>query len=454
MIFTLTGCPADEDGTRDLKYVFLFIGDGMSFNAVQLARDAIASREGSVVPAELSFTDFDTVGLFTNYDNESFIPESSSSGTAMATGIKTDSVCIAETSWGDEKDSIATLLKKELGMKVGIITTANMNHATPAVFYGHSASRYNYYEIGEYLPQSDFDLFIGGQFLDPEGGGEHLSTLAKKQGYKVIDTPELIFAEKSKEDKHLIIDPWCDSSGMMQFSIDRPAKAPALSDYLKMGIELLDNENGFFVMCEGGRIDSALHANDATTAIHELLAFSDAVETALDFYEKHPDETLILVTGDHETGGISLGYTGTGYSISSHKLFGQKISYLSFDNEYVTKYKNENTPFESILKDAETLFGLDNPNEYEISRLEKAWEKTISGSESYTEEDRLNYDTRTPITAEITRLVANRAGIDFSTYVHTAAPMVMWAKGKNESIFGGTYDNTDVYNKLYRLLLE
>ena len=93
-------------------------------------------------------------------------------------------------------------------------------------------------------------------------------------------------------------------------------------------------------------------------------------------------------------------------------------------------------------------------SEYEYSRLERAWEKTLSGSEAYTEEDELNYATRTPITAEITRLLANRAGIDFSTYVHTAAPMVLWARGYCEHIFGGTYDNTDVYNKLYWLLLE
>jgi len=454
MMFTLTGCPASEDGTWDLKYVFLFIGDGMSFNAVQLTRDAIASRYDSVIPAELSFTDFDTVGLFTNYDAESFIPESSSSGTAMATGIKTNSVCIAETSWGEEKDSIATLLKEELDMKVGIITTANMNHATPAVFYGHSASRYNYYEIGEYLPKSDFDLFIGGQFLDPEGGGEHLSSLAKKEGYTVIDTKENIFGKKDKNKKHLIIDPWCDSSGMMSFSIDRPKEAPTLANYLEMGIELLDNEKGFFIMCEGGRIDSALHANDAATAMHEVIAFSDAIGAALDFYEKYPNETLILVTGDHETGGLSLGYTGSGYTIAPDKLFEQKISYLTFDNEYVTRYKNENTPLDSILKDVESLFGLEDISEYERTRLEKAWEKTLLGSDGYTEEDKLNYGTRTPITAELTRLLANRAGIDFSTYVHTAAPMVLWAKGKDEAVFGGTYDNTDVYNKLYSLFFK
>ena len=160
MLLALVSCSGKRD--TELKFVFLFIGDGMSFNAVQLARDAIAAREGGTEPASLSFTDFDSVGIFTNHDRTSFIPDSASTGTAMATGAKTDSGRIAQSSTGADLESIATQLKKECGMKVGIITTANMNHATPGVFYGHSASRYNYYEIGSYLPKSDFDLFVGG----------------------------------------------------------------------------------------------------------------------------------------------------------------------------------------------------------------------------------------------------------------------------------------------------
>ncbi len=450
MLLGLSSCTNTE--ATELKYVFLFIGDGMSFNTVQLARDAIAARNGDSAPVHLSFSDFESVGVVTNYDRTSFIPDSASSGTSIATGAKTDSGKIAETSAGTELESIAAFLKKERGMKVGIITTANLNHATPGVFYAHSASRYNYYEIGSYLPGSDFDFFAGGSFLDPNGGGENLVSLAEKGGYTVLDSNEEILGIEPGDKKYLIIDPDCDSSGMMSFALDRDSTAFSLADYLKMGIDVLQGDDGFFIMCEGGRIDSALHANDARTAVGEMEAFSNAVDVALDFYAEHPEQTLILVTGDHETGGLSLGYTGTNYTTYFDRLFLQKVSYLKFEEEYVDRYKAENTPFETVLSDIEELFGLGELSDREYSALQRAWEKTLSGAASYTEEDRIAYSTRTPITAEVTRLVANRSGIGFSTYVHTAAPVGMWAKGKGEELFAGTYDNTDVYNKMYSLL--
>lgn len=453
ILLSLSSCSRADKG--ELKYVFLFIGDGMSFNTVQLARDANSARLEKQIPSELAFTDFGSVGVLTNYDRSSFIPDSASSGTSIATGIKTNSGMVAETASGSEVDSIATLMKERLGMKVGIITTANLNHATPSVFYGHSASRYNYYEIGSYLPDSDFDLFIGGEFLDPDNSGksEHLVSLAEKAGYTVLDTAEEI-KSIDKTAKSIIIDPHCDSSGMMSFAIDRNKSAFSLADYLALGIDTLTCDDGFFIMCEGGRIDTALHANDAATALGEVNAFSDAVEVALDFYNKHPDETLILVTGDHETGGLSLGYVGTGYDTHFEKLFSQKVSYLKFEKDYVDRYKAENTPFEEILPDIEALFGLSDMTEHEREQLEVAYAKTLSGRGDYTEADRLAYSTRTPLTVEVTRLAGRRAGVGFSTFVHTASPVGIWAKGKSSETFAGTGDNTDVYNKLYSIFFK
>lgn len=453
LLLTLASCSGKKES--ELKYVFLFIGDGMSFNAVQLARDANSARLEKQIPSELAFTDFDSVGVLTNYDRTSFIPDSASSGTSIATGIKTNTGMIAETASGAEADSIATLLKQKLGMKVGIITTANLNHATPGVFYAHSASRYNYHEIGTYLPHSDFDLFIGGEFLDPDlgGKGEHLIEIAEAGGYTVLDTKkEIESLDKSR--KNIIIDPHCDSSGMMSFAIDRSSDAYSLADYLQIGIDTLTCDNGFFIMCEGGRIDSALHANDAATALGEVNAFSDAVDVALEFYKKHPSETLILVTGDHETGGLSLGYVGTGYNTHFEKLFSQKVSYLTFEKDCVDTYKAESTPFDSVLLDVEKLFGLTDMTEYEREQLKTAYDKTLSGSDSYTEGDALAYSTRTPLTVEVTRLAGRRAGVGFSTFVHTASPVGIWAKGKYEEAFAGTGDNTDVYNKLYSIFFK
>ncbi len=450
MLICLVSCSQNED-EKELKYIFLFIGDGMSFNQVQLARDTIAAKTGNTKPAQLSFSDFDSVGILTNYDKSSFIPDSASSGTAISTGKKTESGKVAEGALGLNFTSLATQLKEKHNMKVGIITTANINHATPAVFYAHSQSRYNYYEIGTYLPKSNFDFFAGGQFLDADGGDENLIELAKKGGYTVLDSREDIRKIENKSKKYLLLDDDCDSSGMLSFMLDRENEAVSLSEYLEIGIDLLDNDNGFFIMCEGGRIDSAMHANDAATAVGEIEAFSDAINVALDFYKKHQNETLILVTGDHETGGLSLGNTKNKYQTHFEILGKQKLSYLAFENEYVASYKTNNTSIETILSDIEQLFGLDNMSEYEAERLKYAWQKTLDGNDTYTEQDRLDWGDRTPLTIEATHLVANRAGIGFSTVYHTASPVGLWAKGVGETLFAGSYDNADITKKITQL---
>ena len=113
--------------------------------------------------------------------------------------------------------------------------------------------------------------------------------------------------------------------------------------------------------CEGGRIDWACHANDAASTIHDTQALADAVQVAIDFAKEHADETLILVTGDHETGGLTIGFAGTDYDTYLDLLESQKISYAKFDSDYVSRYKEDKTSFEDVLKDVETLFGLEAP---------------------------------------------------------------------------------------------
>ena len=124
------------------------------------------------------------------------------------------------------------------------------------------------------------------------------------------------------------------------------------------GIEVLDNDTGFFMMVEGGKIDWACHANDAGSTIADTIALSEAVDVAIEFAKSHADETLIVVTGDHETGGLTIGYAGTDYDTYLANLSNQKISYAKFDSDYVAKYRENKTSFEDVLKDVEALFGL------------------------------------------------------------------------------------------------
>ncbi len=169
-------------------------------------------------------------------------------------------------------------------------------------------------------------------------------------------------AEKVTSDtgKVIIIDEHLADSDSMDYEIDRTDDEWSLANYVSKGIDCLseDNDKGFFMMVEGGKIDWACHANDAASTMTDTKAFSNAVNEAVDFYNEHPDETLILVTGDHETGGMTIGYAGTNYDTFLQNLSNQKISFQKFDTEFVSKYKENKTDFDDVMKDISQQFGL------------------------------------------------------------------------------------------------
>lgn len=131
----------------------------------------------------------------------------------------------------------------------------------------------------------------------------------------------------AKDGKVIFIDEHLADSDAMGYELDRQQGEWALADYVKKGIEVLNNNKGFFMMCEGGKIDWACHANDAGSTVSDTLALADAVQVAVDFAKQHPKDTLILVTGDHETGGLTIGYAGTDYDTYLTNLASQTISY-------------------------------------------------------------------------------------------------------------------------------
>ena len=232
---------------------------------------------------------------------------------------------------------------------------------------------------------------------------------------------------------------------------------------MNKGIEVLDNEKAFFMMVEGGKIDWACHANDTGSTIADTLAMDEAVKKAIEFYNEHPDETLIIVTGDHETGGLTIGYAGTDYNTYLTNLSNQKISYAKYDQEYVSKYKANNTSFEDVLKDVKELFGLTTSadtsvglnsklimTDYELKKLKDAYDKTMSGEtvDSSNQEEYVLYGTYEPLSVTITHILNNKSGISFASYAHTGLPVGVFAEGAGAELFNAYYDNTDIYNKL------
>ena len=473
-----------QNAARAPKYVFLFIGDGMSYPQFQAAADYLGAKddadymqaEPSVKdhkgakldgPKELNFMDFDVAGSAVTYDSCSFAPDSASTATSIATGYKTYSGMINTDETGTKTyETIAEKLHEQKGWKVGVVSSVNLNHATPAAFYAHQPSRNNYYEIGVEMVESGFEYFAGGALKKPTGNNKDqkdLYDMAKEAGYKVTTTQADAAKITAKDQKVILIDEHLADSDAMDYELDRQSGEWALADYVKKGIEVLDNDKGFFMMCEGGKIDWACHANDAGSTVSDTLALADAVQVAVDFAKQHADETLILVTGDHETGGLTIGYAGTDYDTYLTNLTSQKISYAQFDEQYVAKYKANKTPFADAMKDVEKLFGLKLKGsagdklvltDYEVQRLKDAYALAMSDYDSskYTQEQYVLYGTYDPFSVTVTHILNNKSGIDFTSYSHTGLPVAVFADGVGADSFQGYYDNTAIYTKLASVL--
>lgn len=476
----------ENDKVKAPKYVFMFIGDGMSYPQIQatadylgaledtdyfMAQPSLDDNQGATLdgPQYLNFMNFEAAGSAVTYDSNSFAPDSASTATSLSTGNKTYSGTINVDETGTKTyETITEKVHDQLGMKVGIISSVNLNHATPAAYYAHQASRNNYYEIGVELTESGFEYFAGGGLKsvngsDKENPEKNLYEMASENGYKVVMTQAEAEAVSSEDEKVIIIDEHLADSDSMSYEIDREADMWSLADYVEKGIEVLDNEKGFFMMCEGGKIDWACHANDAASSINDTVALADAVQVAMDFAGTHPDETLIVVTGDHETGGFSIGFAGTDYDTYLTLLEKQKISFAKYDSDYVTAYKENKTSFEDVLKDVEELFGLkvsgdENDKlvltDYEKEQLKRAYEKSINETPTGESEqlEYVMYGTYEPLSVTITHILNNKSGVSFTSYSHTGLPVAVLASGVNAEVFEGYYDNTDIYNKLAEML--
>ncbi len=464
------------------KYVFMFIGDGMSYpqiqsaayylNAVESGIDNGNKTSGATVKGDydLPFTKFSTTGTAKTFDASSYAPDSASTATSLATGKKTWSGSInVSTDFTVKYETIAEKLKKQ-DYKIGVVSSVTLNHATPAAYYAHQKSRNDYYEIGKELIASNFDYFAGGALNKPNGSDgqqESLYDLAEKSGYKVVKTQAEAEKLTKNDGKVIAISEYLADSSSMKYELDRTDDMWSLADYVDKGIEVLENDKGFFMMVEGGKIDWACHANDAMSSIKDTIAFSNAIDEAIEFYNEHPEETLIVVTGDHETGGLTIGYAGTNYDLYFNNLSNQKISFSKFDSDYVANYKKNNTALSDVLLDIQDKFGLVAPanestkkdnqlllTDYEYSKLVEAYNQTMKTStKDISNQEKYDlYGTYEPLTVTLTHILNNKSGISFTSYSHTGLPTAVYAEGNGAELFDGYYDNTDIYNKLADLM--
>ena len=288
------------------KYIFLFIGDGMGMGQVSLTESYLSYKAGKLGGEQLSFTKFPYLALCNTYSANRNITCSAAAGTAIACGEKTNNEYIGVDPDGKPLESIAYVLHDQ-GYNVGIMTTVPVNHATPAAFYGHNSSRYGYYEISQEIVSSGFEFFGGSGFYNYKGRNNDkpaVDIYIEGNGYDVCyGTKEFKTRDRSK-DIVFIQESGRETNPENYVSDGAEDGDVELYEMLQMGLEVLGDEDPFFIMCEGGNIDWAAHDNKTMTTVMEVVALDKAIRTAIQFYNEHPDETLIIVTADHETGGV------------------------------------------------------------------------------------------------------------------------------------------------------
>ncbi|MBN2590259.1 MAG: alkaline phosphatase [Sedimentisphaerales bacterium] len=440
------------------------------------------SKIGTKLTENLSFSNFPAYGMATTYAANRFITDSAAAGTALACGEKTACGVISMSTNRREKLTTIAELAKANGMKVGIVTSVSIDHATPAVFYAHQASRDNYHDIGLQLAGSDFDYFAGGALKQPqprrirgqrgastdtnEVPQENTYEIAKENGFQIITSRDQL--NKCKPgDRVLVYNEDEKNMQALHYEIDRPNTCMSLAELTQKGIELLDNDKGFFMMVEGGKIDWACHANDAMASIVDTIAFDKAIGEAIEFYKKHQDETLIVIAADHETGGMTMGFASTEYSTAFEILKNQEMSFDVFDDEVWSKYTSgqwegieDNIP-DNLKVDINDSFGLvyDKLSDYEKKLLEDAYDKSMSKEKhvrlnvsGFSEQDKLLYGTYNPISVTLTHILNNKAGIAWTSYAHTGAPIEIHAIGKGSELFNGFYDNTEIPKRIAKVI--
>ncbi|MDA3881997.1 MAG: alkaline phosphatase [Bacteroidales bacterium] len=431
------------------KYIFLFIGDGMGMVQSQAADLYLRTNEQD----SLDLLYLPGTGYMSTHSANSQITGSAASGTAISTGTKTNNGMLGISPTGDTLFSFMNTAHKK-GMKTGIISSVSLDHATPAAFYAHRNSRNNYHEISVQLAHSDIDFFAGGGFLNPVNKFQNAYTLAEKNGYTLIKSPENL-SSLQPDSRYIIY----DSLTALPYAIDSQKNRFSLEMITQAAIENLKNEQGFVIMIEGGKIDWASHANDAATTIHEVIEFNKAITKALKFYNKHPEETLIIVTADHETGGMALGEAVVPYETHYDMLVHQLISYEKFEDTLRKIWQdNPKISFEEVYAHITQFYSIGdnyiNFSKDDILCIRRAYDFINNNYKISEKEALLKYnctnisalalDKLSAITITTNRIVAQKSGIGWTTYAHSSAHVPVFTIGIGKEPFCGLIDNTDI----------
>lgn len=440
-----------EQEAKKAKYVFFFIGDGMGIAHRSLTENYLSALKDEISTTQLAMTSLPITGVSTTHAATRRITDSAAAGTALATGSKTSVGTLGLSVNHTDTLLPITYFVQKKGYKTGLVTSVSLNHATPAAFYAHVPTRGEYYKIAQQGAASGIDVFAGGGLKHPKGKDNDQKDaylIFEEAGYTIVRGKNNIEAIAQTSGMFYLENQRLGPSADMPYAVDYNPNDYTLADFTRKSTQLLDNPNGFFLMVEGGKIDWASHSNDAVGVIHDMIDFDNAVAEALKFYQNHPDETLIIVTADHETGGLSLGYTETKYDGELKLLNNQKAS-IDVISEHINAVYNQNKTItlQQAIEAGKNHYGLDSLSNNEMEKLQKAVTKMNAHQQEQTEYSGVN-----TIAFALQEILNHRAGVAWTTLSHTANAVPVYAQGAGAEWFSGNYDNVEIPKKIAKAM--
>jgi alkaline phosphatase len=428
------------------KNIVIMFADGVAATQWELGRySAHVLRNQAFAATDVVFKE-GSLGLLSTDPRNAFVTDSAAAASAMSTGVKVDNFVLSVASDGKPLRTVMEAAKAA-GKKIGLVTTAEIYDASPAAFSVHAKNRRESQSIVDQYLAMEPDVLLGGgsdYFLPrsapggKRGDGRDMIAAFAQKGYAIArNTQELKGAKGAK-----LLGLFADED--MAFEIDRdPAKEPSTAEMARAALNALSgaSPNGFVLFVENENPDSAGHYNDAAGVIRALWAFDEALKLVLDFRAKAPGDTLVIVTGDHETGGLSATY--------ARAPSGEGRLYVGV--EHLKMLEGITISFGAA---ARSLGRKPDPDALDrlIARHFPGFRLDADLREAILTQRQGERNSPGPTQDALARMVARQTGFYWGTAGHTTEPVAVGAIGPGSELFRGYQDNTEFGRKLQRLI--
>ncbi len=447
LLLSAMGCFASTP-----RYIFYFIGDGMGMGAVSLAQVYNRTVLGNDKP--LTMMQMPVASAAFTHSASSPVTDSAAAGTALATGHKTNNRMLGVTPDTTEVVSIAGILHDN-GYGIGLVTTVAPDDATPGAFYAHQPDRAMFYEIGRDAAASGYEFIAGANLRglkDDKGNATDLMNVFEENDVSVVRGIDGLDDVKSR--KILLLNTDTVHSNDVGYAIDSIPGVLTLPHMTQACLNhLMENTpDRFFMMVEGGSIDHAAHPNDAATVVMETINFDRTLKIAYDFYLSHPDETLIVVTADHETGGLALANRYLHYNIEPRYLQYQKMSkerFIEYGNSLLAS--RIDLSWDDMKRAMTEYLGL-----YSQIPVEEKYDADLRGLFEETVkwrgvDNKKLEDAGKKFVGSVFDHISMMSGIGWTTGDHSGAVVPVYAIGVGADKFIPLQDNTEIPEKILEI---